>query len=167
MGQSWTQITLSLFVAPATTGFTPILRRRHTWVSSVRSTTEYALGVEVRSWEVVHWERPWTANAERRWHHHKRASMVRSWREAFFWLSKHGKVPRLDRATVVAQPLARTRRSLPDVGACYPAVKAAVDGIVDAGVLEDDDASHLLSLTFLPCEVVGRDGLKLTILEAR
>jgi hypothetical protein len=93
--------------------------------------------------------------------------MVRAWREAFYWLSKQGRVPTLDCATVVAQPLVRNRRSLPDVGACYPAVKAAVDGIVDAGVLADDDAEHLLALTFLPCEVVGKDGLRITILEAK
>jgi hypothetical protein len=44
-------------------------------------------------------------------------------------------------------------------------VKAAIDGIVDAGVLDDDNPDHLLYVTFYPVEVIGRDGLRLTITE--
>ena len=39
---------------------------------------------------------------------------------------------------------------LQDVGACNPAVKAAIDGIVDAGVLPDDSSRYMKSLIFLP-----------------
>jgi hypothetical protein len=37
-----------------------------------------------------------------------------------------------------------------DVGACNPAVKAAIDGIVDAGVLPDDSSKFVRSLIYLP-----------------
>jgi hypothetical protein len=39
---------------------------------------------------------------------------------------------------------------LQDVGACNPSVKAAIDGIVDAGVLPDDSSQYMKSLIFLP-----------------
>lgn len=66
---------------------------------------------------------------------------------------------------MVAQPLALSRRWRPDVAACYPAVKAAIDGLVDAGVLDDDDDRFLLAVTFLPVSVCGKEGLQLTVLE--
>lgn len=52
-------------------------------------------------------------------------------------------VPELQRAhiTAVLHPHDKRRR---DPANWYPAVKAAVDGIVDAGVLEDDDATRLV-----------------------
>jgi hypothetical protein len=37
-----------------------------------------------------------------------------------------------------------------DVGACNPAVKAAIDGLVDAGILPDDSPEFVRSLVFLP-----------------
>jgi len=39
----------------------------------------------------------------------------------------------------------RRRRDVPNI---YPTVKACVDGIVDAGVLTDDDDGHVESMTF-------------------
>lgn len=39
---------------------------------------------------------------------------------------------------------------LQDVGACHPSVKAAIDGIVDAGILPDDSSQYLRSLIYLP-----------------
>lgn len=59
--------------------------------------------------------------------------------------------------------MARSRRWRADVAACYPSVKAAIDGIVDAGVLDDDDDTHLLSVTFLPVAYGHGDGLRITI----
>lgn len=49
---------------------------------------------------------------------------------------------------------------LQDTGACHPAVKAAIDGIVDAGVLLDDSPQYVKSIRFLPTER-GKDGLTL------
>lgn len=51
--------------------------------------------------------------------------------------------PVMERAHVLAvlHPTARRRR---DPANIYPAVKAALDGIVDAGVLADDDSTHVV-----------------------
>lgn len=118
-----------------------------------------------RQWTLTHSQRPWTANSERRWHYQKRAAVVREWRTAFAWLARAERIPNLYRVSICAQPLALSRRWRPDVAACYPAVKAAIDGLVDAGVIPDDDDSHLTALTFLPVKVCGKEGLEITILE--
>lgn len=97
----------------------------------------------------------------------KRAQMVRSWRTTWGWLARAERIPRLHRVRITATPLARSRRWTSDVAACYPAVKAAIDGLVDAGVLDDDDPRHLLSLTFEAVRICGRDGLELVIVEER
>ena len=119
-----------------------------------------------REWVIVDRNRPWTANAERQFHYHKRAQVVRSTRERWAWLALAERIPRLERIDVIAVPLAKDRRWRPDVAACYPAVKAAIDGLVDARVILDDDDSRVASIKSLPVEVVGYDGLRLTIKEA-
>jgi crossover junction endodeoxyribonuclease RusA len=114
-------------------------------------------------WIITDRERPWTANAERRMHYHERARRVREARTRWAWLTMAEKVPRLEAVSITAQPLARSRRWRADVAACYPTVKAAIDGIVDAGVIDDDDDRHLLAVTFLPVRYAGVDGLTITI----
>lgn len=37
---------------------------------------------------------------------------------------------------------------LPDAGNCYPTAKAAIDGLVKARVLDDDDPTHVHSIRF-------------------
>lgn len=49
------------------------------------------------------------------------------------------------------------RAPIADTGACFPAVKAAIDGLVDAGVLPGDTGLHLSSITFLAPVRVGKD----------
>lgn len=93
--------------------------------------------------------RPWTHNAERGMHHMDRARLIREWREAFGWLARQKRTPQLRSAAVTVQPWCENAKSLPDVGACAPAAKAAIDGLVDAGVIADDDPSHLTSLTLV------------------
>ena len=51
--------------------------------------------------------------------------------------------------TVTVEPHQKGGRSQ-DVGACNPAVKAAIDGLVDAGVLPDDSPEFVKSLVYLP-----------------
>lgn len=64
------------------------------------------------------------------------AQMVRNplWRETF-------EPPKLARAVVTQVP---TDRRKTDPGNVAPAAKAAIDGLVLAGLLVDDDAAHLL-----------------------
>lgn len=51
---------------------------------------------------------------------------------------------------------------LQDVAACNPSVKAAIDGIVDAGVLPDDSSEYVRSITFTAPQR-GRNALVLHI----
>jgi crossover junction endodeoxyribonuclease RusA len=100
-------------------------------------------------WTLLHPERPFTLNAERTWHHHKRAKIVRQWREAFAVLAAEAAIPGgIEAIEVEATPYLTPRGRTQDVAACMPAVKAAIDGLVDAGVIEDDSPKYLKSLTF-------------------
>ncbi|MGH3499341.1 MAG: hypothetical protein ACRDQA_00330, partial [Nocardioidaceae bacterium] len=58
------------------------------------------------------------------------------------YLAIHARVPHLDAAHIVYEyrPPDRRRR---DTANLYPSAKACVDGLVDAGVLDDDDSEHL------------------------
>jgi hypothetical protein len=51
---------------------------------------------------------------------------------------------------------------LQDVAACNPAVKAAIDGLVDAGIVPDDSPAYLRSVEFL-APMKGRDALTLYV----
>ena len=116
-------------------------------------------------WTLEDTERPWTANAERRWHHMKRAQVVRDTRERWAWIAKAEGIPPLRRIRVEATPLQKNARSMPDVAACYPAVKAAIDGLVDAGVIEDDTPFHVNKIVFQAPQIAKREGLRLRICE--
>lgn len=87
---------------------------------------------------------------------------MREWREAFAWLAHAEKIPHLDRARIVIQPFQKGGK-LQDTAACNPVAKAAIDGLVDAGVFDDDDGDHVTEITFMPCER-GTDGLLVQII---
>lgn len=90
-------------------------------------------------WRLTHYDKPWTVNGERAMKSpfvHRR--LTEEWRAAYCQLARIHKVPHLKTCTIEAIPIRPHRGSPPDTGACYPAVKAAIDGLVDAGVLDDD-----------------------------
>jgi len=107
--------------------------------------------------------RPWTTNAERRMTRWERAAHTKEWRGAFYWLAKAKRIPLLTAVTIEAVPL-QARGPLQDTAACNPAVKAAIDGLVDAGVVPDDNGRHVRSITFHPAEK-DHDALLLIITE--
>lgn len=116
-------------------------------------------------WELIHRDRPWTTNAERKWSPYQRAAVVKEWRNAFHMLAWAEKLPRPIKSPVVisAVPILRDHRGQ-DVGACYPAVKAAIDGLVDAGVLDDDTPHYVASIVFITPELGQKiDALALRI----
>lgn len=75
---------------------------------------------------------------------HERAKRIKALRNTGWAMARHHKVPRLERAHVfyVLHPDTKTRRR--DPGNWAPSVKAVIDGIVDAGVLPDDNHERLL-----------------------
>jgi hypothetical protein len=118
-----------------------------------------------RRWTLRYEAKPWLANEARKMHYHAEAVKVKQWRAAFGLLAFGERVPELDRVHITVHHECRTAR-LPDVGAVAPACKAAVDGLVDAGILPDDDPAHVLSLTFTAPRKTGVDALTIEIEEA-
>ena len=55
---------------------------------------------------------------------------------------------------------------LQDVAACNPAVKAGIDGLVDAGIIVDDSPEYLKSIKFFAPQK-GKNSLVLHIKEWR
>lgn len=120
----------------------------------------------VRTWSLrCDGKRPMTMNEHRRLTPFVRARADRDYRDTFAWLAKKERIPALTRIAVVVQPLHANARSPQDVAACAPAAKAAIDGLVDAGVIPDDGPNFVVSVLFLQPHVAGVDGMQLTIAE--
>ena len=120
--------------------------------------TWYAMKVFV----IEHTERPWTTNGERAGNRWDRARKTKEWRDAFAWLALQQKIPLLSHCEIVAEPWLKDRRGMQDTGACNPAVKAAIDGLIDAGVLIDDTPDIVRTITFHAPQI-GRNALVLII----
>lgn len=85
-------------------------------------------------------------SANGRLHFRKRAELTKVWRELAatrVYTLRQPLLPKYDLAhiTVTIRFATNHRR---DVGNYYPTAKAIVDGLVDAGVLPDDDDRHLV-----------------------
>jgi crossover junction endodeoxyribonuclease RusA len=117
--------------------------------------------VEAKIWTVEYGTRPWTTNLERKENRWQRAERTKQWRLAFALLARNQKIPKLASAKIVVEPWQQGGR-LADVASCNPSVKAAIDGLVDAGVLEDDSPAYLKSIEFLPPQK-GKNALVLHI----
>lgn len=114
------------------------------------------------SWTLTHRAKPWTVNAERSSNRWRRAEMVDEWRGVFHLLALEAKVPALTDGVVVATQTCRTKKR-PDAGSCYGAVKAAVDGLVDAGVFVDDGPDIVRTIVMHGATTTGEDSLTLTV----
>ena len=101
-----------------------------------------------RSWTVVVEGHLFTLNGERTMHYHKRARLVKTWREAAYEAAKKAKVPKMKQIDIVCHPCRGTRRNMADTGGHFPVAKACIDGLVDAGVIKDDGPEFVRSLTF-------------------
>ncbi len=87
-------------------------------------------------------QRPPMANGRARGNPRAHASETRAWRQAFQMLARAQEVPTLEAVEVVVRTYYPNRRSLPDCAGPAPAAKAALDGVVDAGVLVDDGPAY-------------------------
>lgn len=117
------------------------------------------------SYTLVHRQRPWTTNGERTWSPYKRAKQVREWRGAFAAHAIEGGLPRpiVGPVVITCMPILRDHR-VQDVAACLPAYKAAVDGLVDAGILPGDGPHIVQAVMFLAPEINAAYGDALTLL---
>lgn len=78
-------------------------------------------------------------------------------------LARSAKIPELDRVEIYAWPVGSLVRQ--DVGACFPSVKAAIDGLVDARVIPKDTKQHVTRLTLMPPKTGRVSGLVLVIID--
>jgi hypothetical protein len=105
---------------------------------------------------------PLTLNVGRQrgeWSRRKELADWRAWAKA----EAAGLAPIAGPVAVTVHHLRKSRASLPDVGAPILAVKAVIDGLVDAGVLPGDGPDVVRSLTFEAPEVVGWHGLRVVV----
>ena len=103
-------------------------------------------------------------NANQRLHHRVKAPITKALRDAGRQAAENAQLPALQRAHIIGQFCPPTRRKH-DVGNLYPSFKAAVDGLVDYGVLPDDDNEHLIGPDMRPGPIVKGGRLVLHITE--
>lgn len=98
-------------------------------------------------WEVVVLApdgRVWSVNQDRQENRYARARHVRQVRSDAFWQAKAEKVPALGRIRLdVDVYVTRPNAADPPNYAGGSTVKAAVDGLVDAGVVPNDTGRHV------------------------
>jgi hypothetical protein len=111
--------------------------------------------------------RPLTTNAERKMIPRARAAAVKIIRTEAAWRARQLRAPRLDSCAVYVTPHHANGRSPQDAGACAPAAKAIVDGLQDAGVLDDDSAEYVHSITYCAPVIDGWDGIEVKLVEIR
>lgn len=70
--------------------------------------------------------------------------MVAEWRQAFAWLAAQQPKYRFDQVDVHVSII--MKKPLADTGNAYGSVKAAIDGLVDAGILPDDGPQVIRTL---------------------
>jgi hypothetical protein len=116
----------------------------------------------------IHGRRPTTLNQERKTNNWgRRATDTKWWREQFCAAAAEAGIPEHEAICISVIPLHKNGRSPQDTGACFPAAKAAIDGLVDAGVIEDDTAKQVVQIDFHAPLVDGVDGLRLMIRSAK
>lgn len=93
-------------------------------------------------------------NANGREHWSKKARTGASLREISWALAKQQRIPPLPRVGFVFSylPPDRRRRDTPNV--LYAASKSCIDGVVDAGIIPDDNDRYVRYLTFRPGDII-------------
>jgi hypothetical protein len=120
------------------------------------------LATAATSYTLTHYARPFSLNErDGRWAERER---IAEWRKAWWVLAlAELRGVKLERVRVDAQPFGVRQ----DPGNCYLAVKAAIDGIVDARVLPGDTGEFIEAIT-LWAPVTGlKPALRLTLTPTR
>lgn len=102
-----------------------------------------------------------TVNVAIRKHYRVVSAFTAEWRAAFRLMSMGS--PPLQWANITVQTIHGTNRKM-DAGAEALAVKAAIDGIVDGGVLPDDNPLFVRSVRFVaPVFIKGEERVIITL----
>lgn len=106
--------------------------------------------------------KPIYLNAWRTMHHFQWAKIRKEWRESFHYLYlANPQAFRGSPVDIIVEHEVKSR--LPDVCAVMECYKAALDGLVDGGLLIDDGPGYINSVTFVQPVKTGRDALTLRI----
>lgn len=95
---------------------------------------------------LVFWERPWTTNAERAKNRFVRQANTKRWRTFSAEFARRAGTRKLTDATI--DVFLDLKGQLQDTAACNPAVKAVIDGLVDAKLFDDDTGVHVKAICF-------------------
>jgi hypothetical protein len=117
--------------------------------------------MEMVTWTVEYYERAWTTNAERSGNKWERAKLTKKWRTDFATLGKFHNAPKYAWIDIVVD--LQLKGPLQDTGSCFPSVKAAVDGLVDIGVIPDDSPQFVHSLHFTAPKRAKESMIRLTL----
>lgn len=109
--------------------------------------------------------RPVTINWVARQHRQAWAQHTRETRRVWKTLAREARIPRLAKAGITVVPLHVNRKSMQDAAAAAPEAKAAIDGLVDAGILADDGPEYVSWVHFTAPRVCGHDGMLIRIHE--
>jgi hypothetical protein len=109
----------------------------------------------MRSYEIEVWGKMWTLNAERKMHHFTRAKNVKEWREAAATVAIAKNIPHLEAIEVTFTPHRVNKSGLADLGGHFPVLKACIDGLMDAGVIDEDGPETVQRLVFEAPIVTG------------
>ena len=104
----------------------------------------------------------WLRSNDRR-HRMAAAAITKKWRTAAAWRARQARLPHIDVPVRITCIIHRADRRRADAPNSWPSCKAAIDGLVDAGVLTDDSDAYVLSTTFQPGEIVHGSQLTLVI----
>lgn len=113
------------------------------------------------TWVLSYDAKPWSLNQERTKHWAWRRERVEEWKGAYYWLAKDARIPACERIAVTVE--VEMPGVVQDVCNAYPAAKAAIDGLVAAGVIVDDSPKYLTSVTFLAPRHAKKPKLTLTV----
>ena len=97
-------------------------------------------------------------------HWRNRHSLTSQWRASAAWAANAVSTPALPAATIVAT-IHRADNRRYDLDGVVPTVKACIDGLRDAGVLDEDDSRVITSLTIRDGGPWADAALVLTITE--
>lgn len=89
-----------------------------------------------------------TLNGARATHWSVSQKIIRQWREDFGWLGKTTRKVISERVGIEVRPTNRLGGGIGDAAAHALCAKAAVDGLVDAGVLRDDNRAYVAWVRF-------------------
>ncbi len=108
----------------------------------------------------------WLRSNDRR-HYHAAAALTRKWRETAAWRARQARLPKIVGPVEITAIIHRADKRKADAPNSWPSVKAAIDGLVDAGVIPDDNDSIVRATTFIPGEPLERSRLTLIIRPAK